>query len=286
MTCFYIEESKEKNKYKLKLHSIFNAIKIKEDKIILPISENQNLSNKKAKKFAEKIKKENIKIVALSENLEKKQNLKNELYANNINIIDGKYLFKLLIEEVIRYICKNRKTKEEETSVAILINDVSSINKQIILNLAEKVKTINVVTNHINEFKTIEDYLYNEKGIIIKVSNNKQKDLLKSDININMDFSEETINKYNICSNGIIVNMNNEIKIKTKKFNGINVNNYNIIIPSKYKRQGFNNKIVYESKILNLDYNKACKEIKKDKIKMKNLIGEKGIIDEREFAKT
>ena len=64
MTCFYIEESKENNKCKLKLYSVFNVIKIEGDKIILPISENKNISNKKAKKLVEKIKKENIKIVA------------------------------------------------------------------------------------------------------------------------------------------------------------------------------------------------------------------------------
>lgn len=283
MTCFYIEESKENNKCKLKLHSVFNVIKIEGDKIILPISENQNISNKKAKKLVEKIKKENIKIVALSENLEEKQNLKNELYSHNINIVDGRYLFKLLIEEVIKYICKNKKIKVEEASVTVLTNDVSNINKQIILNLAEKVKTVNVITNHINEFRNMEDYLYNEKGIIIKISNNKQKDLLKSDIAINMDFSEETINQYNIFTNGVIVNINNEIRIKTKKFNGINVKGYNIIIPSKYKIQGFNNKIVYESKILNLEYSKAREIILKNKVKIKNLVGEKGIIDEREF---
>lgn len=283
MNCFYLEESKEKSKYKL--NYILNKINIEENKIILPIKDKQNLSNKKSKKFVQKIKSQNIRIVALSENLNSKQNLKNELYANNIDILNGKYLFKLLIEEIVKYICNKSNIKEEETIVSVLTNEPTITNKQIILNLAEKVKTLGIITNHIKEFQCIEDYLYNEKGIIIKISNNKQKDLLKNNIIINIDFCEEEINKYNIYSKCVIVNVNNEIKIKTKKFNGININNYNVIMPKKYKVKNFNDKIIYESKIFNLEYNNARKLILKDKIKIKNLIGEKGIINEKEFKK-
>ena len=82
------------------------------------------------------------------------------------------------------------------------------MNKQIILELSQKVKRLNIITNHIEEFQDIEDYLYNEMGIMIKLSNNKKTDLLKTNIIINMDFMEDIINKYNLPKQGIIININ------------------------------------------------------------------------------
>lgn len=286
MALFFIEESKEKNKYKLKINNLLNKIEEKTDGnrvfLSLPIKEDK-IKEKKVKKIVKQMQKYKIKTAVLSENLYNIEILKNELYSMNINILDGKYLFKLLTEEIIEYICKKTNTNEEKMEISFLINDENNINNEIIISLAEKVKTLNIITNHINEFKETEDYLYNEKGIIIKISNNYKTALQKTNIIINMDFPEETINRYFIPSKSIIVNINGGIKIKTKKFNGININDYNIIIPPKYKIEGYNDKFIYESNVLGKEYEIARKQIIEDKIKIKNLIGEKGVINNKEF---
>ncbi|MBO5412865.1 MAG: hypothetical protein J6A29_00910 [Clostridia bacterium] len=286
MALFFIEESKEKNKYKFKINNILNKIEEKTDGnrvfLSLPIKEDK-IKEKKIKKIVKQMKKYKIKTTILSESLYNIEFLKNELYSMNISILDGKYLFKLLIEEVIKYICKKSNTNIEKMEISILTNDVTNINNEIIISLAEKVKTLNIITNHIEEFRNIEDYLYNEKGIIIKISNNYKTALQKTNVIVNMDFPEETINKYAIPSKCIIVNINGGIKIKTKKFNGININGYNIIIPPKYKIEGYNDKFIYESNLLGKEYKISRKQILEDKIKIKNLIGEKGIINNKEF---
>lgn len=288
MTLFFIEESKEKNKYKLKIKNILNKIdeKIEGNRTFLelPINEDK-IKERKIKKLAKQMQKYKIKTAILSEKLYNIEILKNELYAMNINILDGKYLFKLLIEEIIQYICKKTNINIEKTEVSFLTNDVSNINKEIIISLAEKVKTLNIITNHINEFECLEDYLYNEKGIIIKISNNYKTALSKTNIIINMDFPEEIINKYYIPSKCIIINTKGRIKIKTKQFNGININDYNIIIPKKYTIDGFSNKAIYESNLLDKKYEMSRRQIVEDKVRIKNLIGEKGTINNREFDK-
>lgn len=285
MALFFIEESRE-NKFKLKINNILNKIEEKADGnrifLSLPIKKDK-IKEKKIKKLVKQMQKYKIKTAILSENLYNIETLKNEIYSVNINILDGKYLFKLLIGEIIKYICKKTNTSVEKMEISFLTNDVNNINKEIIISLAEKVKTLNIITNHIEEFRNIEDYLYNEKGIIIKISNNYKTALQKTNIIINMDFPEDTINKYSIPIKCIIVNINGGIKIKTKKFNGININSYNIIIPPKYKIEGYNDKFVYESNLLGKEYKIARKQILEDKIKIKNLIGEKGIISNREF---
>lgn len=285
MTLFFLDEFKEKNKYKMLINKILNKVEEKQDdkKVFLKVAINEKSSSKKIKKVLKKIEKYQIKTIILSNKLYEVKQLKNELYAKNINILDGKYLFKLLTNESLNYICKNSKTKIERIEVSILTNDANDINKQIILELAEKVKNLNIITNHINKFKSIEEYLYNEKGIIINLSNNYKVALQKTNIIINIDFPEEIINKYTFPINCIFLNMGSKIKIKSKKFNGININNYNIIIPRQYKIEGFNNNFVYEGYLMDKEYKKAKKHIEEDKIIIKNLIGEKGIINNKEF---
>lgn len=281
MAVFFIQEAKEENSIKLKLKNILNKIELNGKFITLPI--NKKVSIKKAVKLACKLEENNVRNVVLSKYLNNIQELKNEIHSNNINILEGRFLFKLLIKEIIEYICKKTGKKQEDLEISFLTNDANNINKQIILEMSKKVKRLNIITNHINEFKDVEDYLYNEMGIMIKISNNPKTDLLKTNIVINMDFMEDVINKYNLPKQGVIINIDRNIKIKSKKFNGINVNNYNIQMPVKYKIDGFYNECVYESNIWGLDYKNARKQILDDKIMVKYLIGEKGEIDKREF---
>lgn len=281
MDIFFIQEAKEENSIKLKLKNILNKIELNGKFITLPI--NKKISIKKAVKWACKLEEQNIRNVVLSKYLNNTQELKNEIHSKNINIIEGRFLFKLLIQEIIEYICKKTGKKQEDLEISFLTNDANNINKQIILEMSKTVKRLNVITNHINEFKDVEDHLYNEMGIMIKISNNPKTDLLKSNIIINMDFMEDIINKYNLPKQGIIININGNIKIKSKKFNGLNINNYNIQMPEKYKIDGFYNEFVYEGNIWGLDYKKARKQILDDKIRIKFLIGENGEIDKREL---
>lgn len=286
MTLFFIEESKEKNKCKLKINNILNKRQEQKDgnKVFLSLPiKSEKIKEKKIKRLVKQMQKYRIKTVVLSDNLFNIETLKNELYSININILDGKYLFKLLTEEVIKYICKKTKTDIEKMEISILTNDVNNTNNVIIIGLAEKVKMLNIITNHVSEFKTMEEYLLDEKGIVIKISNNYKTALKKTNIIINIDFVEEDINKYSLPSKCVIVNLNSEIKIKTKKFNGINIIDYNIIIPPKYKIEGYNNKFVYESNMLEKGYEVAKKQIQEDKIKIKNLIGKNGVINSKEF---
>lgn len=297
MTLFFIQESKEQNKFKSIINRILNKIEEKTDGnkmfLTLPIKiveahgcapkKTKEIKPKKIKKITNKLEKYNIKTAILSDELYDIESLKNSLYAKNINILDGRFLFKCLTEKIVDYICEQSRTNTENFEISILTNDVNDFNKKIILELAEKVKTLNIITNHINEFKNIEDYLYNEKGIIIKISNNYKTALRNTNIIINMDFPEEVINKYSVPNKCIIINIRGGVKIKSKKFNGINVNDYHIIIPERYKIKGFNDKFIYEGNLLNKGYNEVRKQIITDKIEVQNLVGEKGVIENNEY---
>ena len=297
MNICYISETHETcdfvKRIVIKIKKIFNIVEFSEDNgkttITLPLFKSNKIRNKKIIKIAKRINKKlydnNIENVVLSNYLEENEILKQKLYCQNINILDGRYLFYLLIPEIIEYILKRQKVKLQNGEVTLLINDFTQNNAKIITYIAQNVKRVNIVTNHSNKFKKIEDYLYNELGVILNITNNKSKSLSNANIIINIDFPEEIINKYEINSNAIIVNIFNEIKIRAKKFNGININYYKACIPKEYQIDGFQNNLVYESSIYKYSYENARKDIIANKIRIKKLVGINGDISENEFFK-
>lgn len=297
MNICYISEMHETcdfvKRIVIKIKKIFNIIEFSEDNgkttITLPLFKSNKIRNKKIIKIAKRINKKlydnNIENVVLSNYLEGNEILKQKLYCQNINILDGRYLFYLLIPEIIEYILKRQKVKLQNGEVTLLINDFTQNNAKIITYIAQNVKRVNIVTNHSNKFKKIEDYLYNELGVILNITNNKSKSLSNANLIINIDFPEEIINKYEINSNAIIVNIFNEIKIRAKKFNGININYYKACIPKEYQIDGFQNNLVYESSIYKYSYENARKDIIANKIRIKKLVGINGDISENEFCK-
>ena len=297
MNICYISETHETcdfvKRIVIKIKKIFNIVEFSEDNgkttITLPLFKSNKIRNKKIIKIAKRINKKlydnNIENVVLSNYLEENEILKQKLYCQTINILDGRYLFYLLIPEIIEYILKRQKVKLQNGEVTLLINDFTQNNAKIITYIAQNVKRVNIVTNHSNKFKKIEDYLYNELGVILNITNNKSKSLSNANIIINIDFPEEIINKYEINSNAIIVNIFNEIKIRAKKFNGININYYKACIPKEYQIDGFQNNLVYESSIYKCSYENARKDIIANKIRIKKLVGINGDISENEFCK-
>ena len=180
---------------------------------------------------------------------------------------------------------KLKVKKQNYGEVSILINDFTDISEEIIIDIAKRIKRLNIITNHIEKCKRVQEYLYNEFGIMLSITNNKRKSLLKSEIILNIDFVEESINKYKIYDNAIIVNINNKISLQSKRFNGININYYKIQIPEEYKLENFQNEIMYESLIYGRNYKYINEKIIKDEIRISKLIGNNGVINKYEIAK-
>ncbi|MBR6504736.1 MAG: hypothetical protein IKT41_03385 [Clostridia bacterium] len=264
------------------------------ESIILYIPSIEKNKIKMANKVYKKLKYYNIDNIVIENKLQI-DDFKNSLYENNINILNGRWLFNYLLIEILEYIVKVKKENLENQEISILVNDLNEININNIYQIAEKTKRLNIVTNNIGKLKNIENKLYNEKGIMVTVSNNKRKSLLKAKIILNIDFPEDVLNKYSINKKAVLVNIEDKININTKSFNGININYYSISenenVMKKFKSNniytGFDKNILYESLI----YDKVMFHIIKDKINndnvvIKGLIGNNGIINEKEFEKS
>lgn len=119
---------------------------------------------------------------------------------------------------------------------------------------------------------------------MLNISNNKRRSLLKSEIIINIDFPEENINQYRIYQDSVIVNIGEKINISSKRFNGTNINYYKLEIPEEYKVEGFQNEIVYESLIYNINsFKDINNKITEDKVSIDKFIGNNGTINKEDI---
>ena len=272
---FYIEKNDKPNFIERKL----NLIKVQENTIMLPID--QKTKEKQIEKISAKTKKiiqkcSTSKKVVLSKEMYKQTQYINYLNTYGLEIQDGKWLFEILLPEITEYIINKKKI--EKTNISIMINDLTDIEFENIKILARKYKTINIVTNHIEKFKNLEKQLQEKEGIIITITNNKKKSLMKSQIILNIDFPKELINKYNMQDDAIIVNVRGNAKINKKRFNGLTINDYEIDFREDRKNnKALNNhfylKDLYESELYKKQRIYEIKEkIRVDKVSIKKLI--------------
>ena len=210
------------------IKKIFKKTELLQNTIII----NQDIEKIKLRKKIKIIKKINrilemnkCKTVLLSKDIKKDEELVNLLYSNNINIIDGKTIFKMKMIEVLEYILKRKNISCNDAKIAIISNTVNSFLKNNTMILAKKVKELTIETNKRKEFKKIDEVLCDE-GIIITITNNRKKGIIRSDIILNIDIPKEIINLYNIKDDAIIVNFEENVKIRKKRFAGVIIDGY------------------------------------------------------------
>ena len=267
----------EKNDRPNFIEKILNLIRVKENTIILPINEKmtENKIEKLAMKTYKKITKiSNSKKIVLSKEMKEEEKYINYLNTYGMEISEGRWLFEILLTDIVKYITE--KQKIEKANISILINDLTDIEFNNIKILAQKYNMINIVTNHIEKFRKLENQL-KEEGIIITITNNKKKSLMKSNIIVNVDFPKELLNKYSLNENACIINLKKIVKITQKRFNGLTVNDYEIVFRNDVCDEKFFNgkyeiKDLYEAGMYKKSpFIELREKIKKDGVKINKL---------------
>lgn len=262
-----------------KLKMAIRKIKIEQDncEIYLNLEKEKNI-----KKVINKLVKSKIENVVLSKELIKNKEFVNAINASGINIFDGKWLEKYLSIQILDYIVTKKEVQKEQTEIAITVNQITDLSIEIIKVLAKQYKRVTVVTNHLDKLRKIEKEIYDKEGILIIISNNHKKSLLKPQFILNMDFNKEVLNKYRINENAIIVNLEGDMKITEKRFNGINVNDYEIDVGRdeciwRENMQIFRTKDLLEASLYMKDtFENIAKKINKNKVSIKELYGING----------
>ena len=230
------------------------------------------------------------KTVCISDELLLNDEFKCFLLEQNIKILDGKWLFKYLCVDIIKYIAFNKNEKIEEQEISILVNKNDMFMIGMIKEISEYVHNINIITKDIRLFQKIKAELYEEKGMILNVSNNYRKSASRSNIVLNFDFSKKELEKVNVQRKSVIINFENNIKLDKKCFDGIFCNfcyisfSYDRYLEFQKKLNHFNKTILYESFIYKQTYYKnILNDFIKDNVKIEFLEGIRGTIKLNEF---
>ena len=288
-----IDKSLYLNKITLKiqywLKRVFNIIKkVKIENVEiwnLPINSDDNVK-KIQKVFAKLLNSQNFYV--LSQNLENKK-IYNVLNDKEIKYLKTGKIKKLLSIKILEYILSIQKREIQNTEVNILVKESSNINSYIIEEIAKNALNVKIISNNIYKFKKIEEKLYDEYGIAIQFSNSYKKSLSKSNIIINLDFDEIDLNEYLIYDRALIINCTNQnIKIKSKLFNGVVINSVNISfnqeLKDKFKNLGLYNdfsSLILLASVLEQENYKT--DINNYLVKIKNLYGNNGQISKNEL---
>ena len=275
MRTYYLEKM-DKPKFSIRKY------KIEEDNFVVYADLNKE---KNVSKIIKAMIKNDIDYVVLSKTLTENKNFINALNANNIKIFNGRWLEKYLIFEIIEYVINQKGIKKEETEIAITTNEITDLTIETIKILSKQYKKLIVVTNHIEKLRRVEKELYDNDGSLIVVANNTKKSLLKPQIILNLDFNMQVLNKYKINENAIIINVEGDMKIRSKRFSGININNYEIVVGReeniwRENMSVFENKDLLEATLYIRDtFNNIRRKIMKNKVSIKELYGENGKIE-------
>ena len=240
MAIWYIKKMDNNVNIFKRIFKPINIIQVQNKMIVdLPVENdrevNEKLQQKLGTKLAKKLYEKQNQNLILAKNLEL-EIFKNTLHSNNCNILNGRWLFKYLVPEITRYISRKMNIETEKLEIAIMTDDNSENNLKMIIELAQKIKMLTIVTYDIDKYKRLEEYLLENLGIVIRTTNNRKKALLKSNIIYNIDFPEEVFNQYSIPKKSVIVSINEKIAIKSRRFEGINCNYYSIELQEEYRK--------------------------------------------------
>ena len=253
------------------------VIRIDENKYDIGINSNK-INKRRIKKIEKTLKTYNINKLVISNVID----CENKIILNNIVKSSEKILMKGIIKNILKYIFKNQNTDLRFEDIFITIKDDK--NKEIIKDIANEAKSINIVTDTIKKMRRLSINLEKEENIIFSISNNCKKGLKRAKTIINFDCTNEFFEKFKVNRNAIIINLNeNELKLGNY-YQGIIIENIEIDYKNNEK-SNYNKTKLYESYICNLNYFSIQEKYNEDNCIISNLIGKNGFIQNRELKK-
>lgn len=223
-----------------------------------------------------------------------KESVCSMLQMKNVQVLNGKKLMEYMEFEVIKYVLNKQDAKTKQEEIYIIFKKDSNLDLNFLKQFIENFRVVNIVTNDLERLKNVQDNLLENDGILISVSNNKRKALKRAKYILNVNLNKEELEKYMINRNAIVINIKENVKYSIPSFDGININYFNIKCPDefieKFEKIGdnFDTAQLYESILFSENIHKRklddiYSKIKNDEIKITGLIGNNGIISDKEF---
>lgn len=242
---------------------------------IIPNIEHKNTEKRIKKKLEkEKVKTPKVQIILSKKVKQYQEQLK------GYQILDGRKIFTGALETILEEILQGHLLAMQD--IYILANRYQEKNTKIIRELAQKVKSINIITKEIAKYKVLEEIMA-EEGMVMTVANNKRKSLKKAKIILNLDFAKEELNQYTIFRNAVIINDVKEKMASLRGFEGIVIQNISVVVENEEKEWTKKHRLVncFDS----LEVHESLIETGKqeERIQIDKLFGNNGEISKKEL---
>ncbi len=229
-----------------------------------------------------------VENVLLSKELNQNINLCHALEESKKYIITGKRMSKALLNKFVLEISKYTKYSREKMNVLLLMNEYSLENIDLIESLSKDVKEFNLISRNYTKYEKTSLKLFEHYGYMINLYNtDTTKDFRRTNLIINLDFTEKEIQKIKISKNSVILSLNNFIKTVKNGFNGIIINDVEVTSLEKENDTRYRGLALCEAQIY-----KPLRKLKDnerlfntEKFIINGYIGIKGKITAEEFEK-
>ncbi len=288
---YYIDNKENNSKDILKkisnyLFYKFSVIDVDNEKKCIYINK-KYINNKAYKKINRYLNKQGLDIldkntlIAKNIQLKVRNNHKNDVFINEIKYLQKeKYLMKVMLYEILKYI--EKMVDADYRNESIYVTMISEKNKNVLLEIIDLFKNINIITTRIGYMRRLEKNILKNKDSIISISNNKRKALKRARLLINFDFNDNLLKEFSINRNCIIINLNNERIRLNSNFQGCIIDSVQIDFKNQYeqyiKKCRYNIEDLYGSYIQQYVYKNAIKQSKEDDCQIVKLLGNSGVI--------
>ena len=218
----------------------------------------------------------------------------NRIMEKRVNILDGKEIMPYIIKEIIEYILKLQSKDMKFEDLYVMLKQDKTEYKENIAFLSQFFKTINIVTPNLKTYQKLANKLMEKYGVILTVTNNKKKSLRKAKWIVNFDMPAEEIKKYTISQKSTIIYLGRNGIYEGNAFEGIHICKAGIDISEEIKSyfrkqfllSQFSITVLYESILINKkSFNAVRDQMAKDRLKITNLYGIRGVLSKEEVKK-
>lgn len=225
------------------------------------------IDEKVLKKMLKKCKIEDAQFV-YSNNIKLSENLKENKYT-------GKIVLRNMIIPLLEHFEKNLNIDFRFENIFLTVDNDK--NKNIIVDLGNRCKSISLVTDNIRKLYRLDSKLNKDDNIIVSVSSNRRKALQRARIVVNFDYDETFFENFNINRNCIIINLSNNVLTLKNSFQGSIIEKLEIDYINKYENfiniDNFDKTILYETFIYDENYDSAKEIMMFDNCRIKKVLG-------------
>lgn len=139
-----------------------------------------------------------------------------------INLFNGRNLFAIYIDEVLKKVCTLLKITMSSVRMGIIADVPDSNIVTVIKNISREVRFFSILSSNHENFIPLVESIYEETGLAVSVGNDERNILKDCNIVINFSCNQKIVSQCKLRNHVVIINCSNDF-IK-KNVNGIIIN--------------------------------------------------------------